>query len=283
MTPTHRFNLETQHDVTFFSCLSMPTDWPVLHAFSTRLGGVSTAPYTSLNLGFGSGDDRACVVQNRQRFGLAVGFNPEQLATLRQVHGRRVLVLSMANNPAAVQGMEADALITNCPETPLAILTADCYPVVLVAPSVPLIGIAHAGRRGTVVGVVPATVQQMCDAFGLPPEAVFAAIGPGIGACCYEVDDASAAPFMPQFPIDDPIFRTSRPHHLYLDLERAIFLQLRAIGVPPSQIWSAHLCTACHSAWFYSYRRDGPRSGRMLNIVMIRPHTVSNPSTLSHQ
>jgi hypothetical protein len=277
MTPTDRFKLEAHRDVAFFSCLAMAADWPVLHAFSTRLGGVSAAPYTSMNLGFGSGDDRTCVGQNRQRFGLAVGFNPERLVTLRQVHGCRVLVLSRATTPTAVQGMEADALITNCPGIPLAVITADCYPVVLIAPSVPLIGIAHSGRRGTVEGVVATTVQQMCNGFGLRPEAIFAAIGPGIGGCCYEVDDASAAPLRGQFPVDAPIFRASRPHHLYLDLQRVIFLQLRAIGVPTSQIWSAHLCTACHPQWFYSYRRDGPRSGRMLNIVMIRPDAAVNP------
>jgi copper oxidase (laccase) domain-containing protein len=104
---------------------------------------------------------------------------------------------------------------------------------------------------------------------------VFAAIGPGIGQCCYEVDVASAEPFLSQFTHTAAVYRPSRQGHVYLDLQRAIQLQLRAAGVPPSHVWSADLCTACHPSWFYSYRREGPRSGRMLNVVMIRSVTAS--------
>ena len=264
------FCLETHDHVSFLSCRPMRANWPVLQAFSTRLGGVSDAPYATLNLGFGSGDDRMRVVQNRQRFGRAVGFDPECLVTLRQVHGQRVVFLSTGDDPTSVRGTQADALISDCPEIPLAVITADCFPVVLVVPTVPAIGIVHSGRRGTAERIVPITVSQICERFGLRPDAVFAAIGPGIGSCCYEVDAASAVPFLAQFSAADSVVRPSRPYHVYLDLQRAILLQLRAIGVPSQHIWSADLCTACHAQWFYSYRRDGMRSGRMLNVVMIR-------------
>lgn len=264
------FTLHTSKDVAFFSCLPMQADWPVVHAFSTRLGGVSHEPFASLNMGFGSGDERWCVAQNRERFGRAVGFDPERLVTLHQVHGRRVVLLSPADDPAMVRGTRADALITSRPDTPLGIITADCFPVVLVAPTLPLIGIVHSGRKGTADSVVPTAVHQMCQQFNLRPDAIFASIGPGIGVCCYEVDEASAAPFRGQFSGADSIFRPSRANHLFLDLPRAIFLQLRAIGMPVQHIWDAHLCTACHPQWFYSYRREGRRSGRMLNVVMIR-------------
>jgi YfiH family protein len=264
------FTLETHSAVPFFSCTPMRGDWPVLHAFSTRLGGVSAAPYATLNMGFGSGDDRARVTQNRQRFGRAVGFDPERLVTLRQVHGHRVVFLSPGDDPASVRGTPADALISSCPEIPLAVITADCFPVVLVVPSVPLVGIAHSGRRGTAERVVPTAILQMCGRFSLRPDAVFAAIGPGIGGCCYEVDEANAVPFLAPFSAADSVVRPSRPGHRYLDLQRAILLQLLAIGVPSQHIWSADLCTACHLQWFYSYRRDGACSGRMLNVVMIQ-------------
>jgi YfiH family protein len=264
------FTLKTRHDVAFFSCRSMDVDGRVLHAFSTRLGGVSEASYASLNMGFGSGDDRELVAHNRQRFAQAVGFSAGRLVTLRQVHGHRIVFLRTTDDPAQVRGTPADALITDCPDIPLAVITADCFPVVLVAPSRPLIGIAHAGRRGTAEGVITGAVHQMCERFDLHPAALFAAIGPGIGGCCYEIDEVSAAPFRAQFPPDDAMFRPSRAEHLFLDLQRAIYLQLLTIGVPAQHIWRAHRCTACHPQWFYSYRRDGPRSGRMLNVVMIR-------------
>jgi polyphenol oxidase len=245
----------------------------VMHAFSTRLGGVSEPPYASLNLGLGSGDERVRVHANRRRFGRAIGINLHDLVTLRQVHGNRVIVLTTATDPRLVRGMSGDGLITNRPELPLAVITADCFPIVLAAPSLPAVGIVHAGRTGTAARVVPTAIALMCQTFDVPPEAVFAAIGPGIGRCCYEVDDASGAPFQTQFALNDAVYRPGRPGHLYLDLQQAIVQQLRDAGVPSIHVWHADLCTACHPHWFYSYRREGPRSGRMLNVVMIRSDT----------
>jgi YfiH family protein len=267
------FPLESKQEVPFLTCGPMRAHGFIRHAFSTRLGGVSEPPYTSLNLGFGSGDSRACVLRNRARFGQAIGINTDDLMTLRQVHGNRVIVLTEASDPQLVRGSPADGLITNRPYLPLAVITADCFPVVLAAPSLPAVGIVHAGRKGIAAQVVPAAMALMCQAFDVSAGAVFAAIGPGIGRCCYEVDDASAEPFLSQFTSDAAVYRPSRPGHLYLDLQQAILLQLCAAGMPSTHVWSADLCTACHPSWFYSYRREGPRSGRMLNVVMIRSDT----------
>ena len=246
-----------------------------MHAFSTRLGGSSEPPYASLNLGFGTGDSRACVLRNRARFGQAVGFDPDDLMTLRQVHGNRVVVLTAASDLSLARGTPGDGLITNRSHLPLAVITADCFPIVLTAPSIPAVGILHAGRKGTATRLVPTAIAIMCQEFEVSAKDVFAAIGPGIGGCCYEVDDVSAEPFMTQFPADVGVYRPSRPGHLYLNLQQAILLQLCTAGVPSRQVWSADLCTACHPEWFYSYRRDGPRSGRMLNVVMIEANAPS--------
>jgi YfiH family protein len=240
-----------------------------MHAFSTRLGGGSEPPYASLNLGFGTGDRRAYILRNRARFGQAVGFDSDDLITLRQVHGNRVIVLTETSDLALAPDTPGDGLITRRPHLPLAVITADCFPVVLTAPSLSAVGILHAGRQGTAERVVPAAIALMCKEFDVSAAAVFAAIGPGIGRCCYEVDEASAEPFRTQFAADVAVYRPSRPGRLYLDLQQAILLQLCAAGVPSTQVWSANLCTACHPEWFYSYRREGPRSGRMLNVVMI--------------
>lgn len=263
------FSLDTMHEVPFLACGPMCQPGVIMHAFSTRLGGGSESPYASLNLGFGTGDSRACVLQNRARFGQAVGFDLDDLMTLRQVHGNRVIVLTEASDLPLVRGTLGDGLITNRSHLPLAVITADCFPVVLTVPSLPAVGILHAGRKGTAARVVSAAIAVMCNEFDVSAQAVFAAIGPGIGRCCYEVDAASAEPFLTQFAADVAVYRPSRPGHLYLDLQQAILLQLWAAGVPSTQVWSANLCTACHPEWFYSYRREGPRSGRMLNVVMI--------------
>ncbi len=240
-----------------------------MHAFSTRLGGMSEPPYASLNLGFGTGDDRAYVLRNRARFGQAVGFDPDNLMTLRQVHGNHVVVLTAASDLALARGTPGDGLITKCSHLPLGVITADCFPIILTAPSVPAVGILHAGRKGTATQLVPTAIALMCQEYEVSAKDMFAAIGPGIGGCCYEVDDASAEPFMTQFPVDVGVYWPSRPGHLYLNLQQALVLQLCSAGVPSRQVWSADLCTACHPEWFYSYRRDGPQSGRMLNVVMI--------------
>jgi polyphenol oxidase len=264
------FQLETKKKVSFLACAPIHAPGFVMHAFSTRLGGVSKPPYASLNLGFGSGDDRTRVLANRARFSQAVGIDPDDLVALRQVHGNRIIVLTEANNPQLVRGAPGDGLITNRTYLPLAVITADCFPVVLAAPSAPAVGIVHSGRKGTAARVVPTAIERLCQEFRVPPEAVCAVIGPGIGRCCYEVDAASAAPFQAQFAPNEKVYRHSRPGHLYLDLQQAILQQLRAAGIPPTHIWHANLCTACHPRWFYSYRREGPRSGRMLNVVMIQ-------------
>lgn len=263
--------LRTRQGVSFLSCDPLLSISPVIQVFSTRLGGVSDALYASLNLGFGGGDERSRVHINRQRFAQATGFKIEALVTLRQVHGSHVVPVPSMDNPLSVKGTPGDALITNQPGVPLAVITADCFPVLLVAPEAPAIGIVHAGRRGTAGRITQVAVRRLCDSFGVRPQGLRAVIGPGIGGCCYEVDAESAEPFCAQFTDRNGIVRPSRPGHMYLDLQQANLLQLHAAGVPPAQVWVADLCTACHPEWFYSWRGEGPRSGRMLNVVMLKP------------
>jgi len=265
------FTLQSVQGVSFFTCTPIIAELPVLHAFSTRAGGVSDGRYTSLNLGFGSGDARVCVQANRLRFGQTVGFDVDCLVTLRQVHGKRGILIAGGDDPMGVRGTPADALITNQPQVPLGVITADCFPVLLVAPSVPAVAIIHAGRRGTLAQIIRVVSTLMCDRFHVPARSLHAAIGPGIGGCCYEIDAVSAQPFHALYTHRDGIFRPSRPQHVYLDLQRANLLQLQAAGIPPQQIWVANLCTVCHPQWFYSYRREGTRTGRMLNVVMLQP------------
>jgi polyphenol oxidase len=264
------FLLETKQEVSFLACAPMHEFGVVMHAFSTRLGGVSQLPFASLNLGFGGGDDRLYVQENRARFGRAVGFNPSDLIVLQQVHGSQIIVLRQTHDPLLMRGMPGDGLITTRPELPLGIITADCFPVIIAAPTVPAAGIVHAGRKGIALRIVSGAIELLCREFHVPPAAVFVAVGPGIGRCCYEVDEASAEPFQAQFRPNQAVVRPSRSGHRYLDLQRAILLQLCDAGVPSAHLWCADLCTACHPQWLYSYRREGPRSGRMLNVVMIR-------------
>src|SRR5919108_4272226 len=157
------FRIETKHEVSFLGCEPLRQLGAIKHAFSTRLGGESEPPYASLNLGFGSGDSRARVLRNRARLGQAVGFTPDDLMTPRQVHGNQVFVLTEVRDPSFVRGTPGDGMLTNRSRLPLAVITADCFPVVVAAPSLPAVGILHVGRKGTVGRVVPAAIARMCE------------------------------------------------------------------------------------------------------------------------
>src|SRR5262245_1539790 len=121
------FPLDTMHEVPFLACGPMCQPGVIMHAVSIRLGGGSESPYASLNLGFGTGDSCACVLQNRARFGQAVGFDLDDLVTLRQVHGNRVIVLTEAGDLPLVRGTPGDGLSTNRSHLPLAVITQDCF------------------------------------------------------------------------------------------------------------------------------------------------------------
>ena len=270
------FALDLTAQIPLLACGPMRQPGVIIHAFSTRLGGSSEPPYASLNLGYGTGDSRACVLHNRARFCQALGFDADNLMTLRQVHGNRVVVVTTASDLSLAAGTPGDGLLTNRSHLPLAVITADCFPIILTVPSLPAVGILHAGWMGTASRLVPTAIARLSEEFEVSAKDVFAAIGPGIGGCCYEIDEVSAEPFIAQFPAAVGVYRPSRPGHLYLDLQQAILLQLHTAGVPAGQVWAADLCTACHAGWFYSYRRDGPRSGRMLNVVMIK--TTTHPA-----
>ena len=220
-------------------------------AFTTRLGGVSEGPYASLNLGRKSGDDVECVDENRRRMCEAVGADLEKLALNYQVHSTRVLRAA-----PAMRGEHADGLWTDEPGLPILAMSADCLPIVLARAGAadPAVAVLHAGWKGLLAGIVEAGV----DALG--GGTLTAAIGPGIGPCCYEVGEEVATPFRERF--GDDVMRESR-----LDLWTSAERALRAAGV--ERIHRFDRCTACEPEMFFSHRRDGGRTGRQGVIAYV--------------
>jgi len=200
--------------------------------FTTRRGGVSEGPYASLNLGLWTDDDPAHVRRNRE---LAQGqAGAARLAQGRQVHGTRVVVDG--------QGIEeADGQVTTAGGVAAMVLVADCLPVALAGPEA--VGVVHAGWRGLAAGVLEAGVEAT--------GAVAAAIGPGIGPCCYEVGDDVRAVFGAQGPT--------------LDLKAVARALLEAAGV--QEIHDCGLCTACDPERFFSHRRDRGITGRQAGLA----------------
>jgi YfiH family protein len=216
--------------------------------FSTRNGGVSAGAYASLNLGLLSGDDRELVQENRRRLYEAAGAPPERVTWPRQVHGAAVV-------RAGSRGEEADAIWTDEAHEPVMVVTADCVPVALVRiGGRPGVALVHVGWRGLLSGVVAAAV----DALG--GRLVAAAIGPGIGPCCYEVGDDVADPVRAAFGTG--LVREGR-----LDLAGAVDRAVVKAGCV--RVDRLDECTGCHPERYFSHRRDHGVTGRQGAIATI--------------
>ncbi len=248
----------------------------VRHAFSTRKGGTSAPPYHSLNLGFSVGDDPAAVRENRRRYFGALGLDPSRVVRVRQVHGSDVLVVDEAlagrdKFPRLLlDGDDTyDAMVTDLPNLSLAISTADCLPIFLVDPHRPAVGAVHAGWRSSVKGVVAHALQKMQDVYGSDPAECYAAVGPGIGGCCYEVDAPVIGPLERTWSAWEACARRSGPDRWLLDLSQLNIAMLEAEGMRRECIFDAGLCTACRSDLFYSYRAEKPKTGRMISLIAL--------------
>lgn len=231
-------------------------------AQSTRHGGVSPAPWTSLNLGLHTDDDPARVQENRRRFFAALDVDPSWVAGGHQVHGAEVCVV---DRPGQYEGY--DAFVTDRRGIFLSVTVADCVPVLLYDARTGAVGAAHAGWRGTVAGVVRAALDAMQRHFATCPRDVRAWIGAAIGFDHFEVGEEVARHFAArqgELLLKKP---GARPGKWYVDLKAANRLQLEEAGVPAAQIELAPWCTVTHNADFFSYRKEGGRTGRMLAVV----------------
>ena len=250
-------------------------DCEVTHAFSTRIGGVSPAPFDTLNLGSLAKsteadddlDDNTNVAENYRRFREAIGATKKIRVASKQMHGRAVWQpASGAIKPDDVP--EADAIVSGDPRQLLTIRTADCLPVLFATPDGGHVAAAHAGWRGLVAGVLPATIEAICEQSGAKPRDLLAAIGPGIGGEAYEVGPEVANAFHEAGLVSAVRLDFGpRPH---VDLRAAAVVQLADAGLVPDRIDTSEACTFRESERFFSYRRDGKRSGRHASVISPR-------------
>jgi hypothetical protein len=239
------------------------------HAFVGRAGGVSEGAFASLNLGLFTEDRPENVTENERRFCRAFGV--KTLIRVRQVHGREVLVVDRAVGDEKIRRQtECDAIITDQPGVALAVLTADCVPIVLYDPRPRIAGIAHAGWRGTCLKTAAAAVEAMHQRFGCRRQNLLAGIGPGVGPCCYTVDEPVIRAAAESFGSDTAKVICRRDDHApVFDLIAANRLILEQAGLAPGNIESVDLCTSCRPDLFFSHRRDRGKTGRQINFVML--------------
>lgn len=261
----------------------------LIHGFSTRPGGVSDLNGEKvLNLWFTDWDTRENVRENRCRFQSALGATDFPLITLKQIHSDVIHIFDSAPSDTC----HGDAAITNRPGLLLAVQTADCVPILLTDPKKHAIAAIHAGWRGTLARIAAKTIGTMQMHFGTKPADLLAAIGPCIGPCCYEVGTEVATQFLSQFPDAGSYFDELRtgdepnplqwlnmappghqppPKSVFLDLRKANRSQLEAAGLRPQNIHVVELCTACRPDLLFSYRKEGPSTGRLMSAIALRP------------
>jgi YfiH family protein len=232
----------------------------VCAAFTDRAGGVSAPPYDARNLGGGAGDDPAAVRQNREQTAAELGIAPSRVVFMRQVHGAdvRYVTRPFGDDPPAL-----DAVCTDEPGLALAVLVADCAPVLVADPVARMVGAAHSGRAGTAAGVVSALVRAMADR-GARPEEMVALIGPHACGGCYEVPAELRGEVAAALP---ETWSTTRRGTPALDLRAGLAAQLAAAGV--RDVRHDDRCTI-ETPELYSYRRD-KRTGRFAGYIWLEP------------
>ncbi len=249
-------------------------EW-LIHGFSTRIGGVSQIAGAAcsrgdLNLGFTSCDTPEAVGLNRERFlgcmgpSAAAGKMAWGLVTLKQMHSglaRRVGRAEIADR-ASLWG---DGLLTDEPGVLLGIQTADCLPVLIADRTRQAVAAFHAGWRGTLKGIVERGVASMRHEFGSQPADLIAAIGPGIGQCCFAVGAEVRELFGAKYSYSEELFTGTEK--LRLDLVEANRRQLLASGLAPEAAFAFNECTSCRTDLFFSYRAERGRTGRMLAVI----------------
>jgi polyphenol oxidase len=227
---------------------------------STRHGGVSAAPYHSLNLGWSTDDAPENAQENRRRFFTALGFDEAQTASSHQVHGAEVLTVV---RPGRYDGY--DALITQEKDLLLNVSVADCTPILIFDSGQEAVAAVHAGWKGTTLGIVSRTLEKMQVQFGTAPKDCYAHIGACIDGCDYEVDEDVAGQFDPAFAQWD-----SRKGKYLLDLKAANRAQLLASGLRPERIEVSPFSTVTHNSDFFSHRFEKGLTGRMLAAIGIK-------------
>ena len=250
----------------------------VRHAFSTRLGGVSTGPWSTMNLSFTRGDDEAAVHENFKRMAEVISAKEEDIVCAFQTHTSNIRTVTAADRGKGVtrkrEYTDVDGLVTDEPSVTLCIRMADCVPLLFADPEKKAIGMAHAGWRGSVLGIGSGVVKTMGENYGTRPEDLYAVIGPSICGSCYEVgeDVASGLRDHAGVTVAEKVLTHEEGMEdgkYLLDLHLLNLLLLKEAGVPEDHIFVTDVCTKCNPSLLFSHRVMGEQRGNLAALLKL--------------
>lgn len=263
-----KYSINTVNGISFVQFNHINRHMIFRHGFSCRDGGISPIPYSSLNNAFTGDDHPDRRKENRRRFAGALEFPLEFIPrSIKLEHGRKVIVID--NIVKENLPLSADGAVTSLPDFPLAATFADCIPIILADPVKRAAGVLHAGWRGTLAGIAQEGVHQMIQSFGSNPDHILAGIAPGIGPCCFEVHQDTAFSFLDKYSNWEDLILPLSNIKYKIDLWGINQRILIGSGLKPENVIIADLCTCCRKDLFFSYRRDGVLSGRMMAAICI--------------
>lgn len=243
-----------------------------IHAFSTRLGGISNEEFSSLNLGFDYGDAKDCVNKNWSVFADATGIPIDNLIWTKQVHQNKIKIVTKKDAGDKTQDhlIGFDGLITKDKNVTLCIFTADCAPLLLHDKNSQIIGAIHCGWRPICADIINNAIETF-KKLGAKTENISAAIGPCIGPCCFEVGKEVVDAFTKLLGKDSlsKIVKRHKGQTTNVNLQAAIEQRLTQLGVQKSNINKVEECTSCHNEKYFSFRKQNGKCGRMANVIRI--------------
>lgn len=263
------FRLEEKNGIVTLKCCKFEEFEGISHGFSTRRGGVSTGACASLSFSYNK-EPEAVVDENFRRFSAANGLPFESLVLTHQTHTANVAAVGKdyVNQGRHRKLRDTDGLVTATSGLGLCCFTADCVPVLLADPENKVVAAVHSGWRGTVGGIAAEAVKKML-AEGARLETLYAAIGPSIGPCCFEVGPEVQAEFDRAFGSSLPRRKSAREGHSMVDLWRANELVLEQAGLSKDRIFTAKICTFCNNSDYFSHRYTNGRRGSMVSAIAL--------------
>ena len=252
--------------LVFYTFESLDAFPELTHAITTRHGGVSIGPYSSLNVSNGRGDDPEAVEENLRRICRTLELERRDLTSPKQQHTAEVRRVGAAERGQVQLG--CDALVTDEARLPLLLRYADCVPVLIYDPVHRALALVHSGWRGTVLGAPRAAVESLEMEFGSHPEELVTAIGPSIGPCCYEVGPDVVDAIRSTFSASDALLASRSYGRHHLDLWKANRRWLSDCGVKRIEV--SEVCTACHIENFYSHRAENGKTGHFAAVMSLR-------------